>query len=69
MKRADAQIKAYGVDSTPTIIVNGKYRVTAVSAGGWDKVQRSLRIWWRARAKAPSNRTAREPSGSARSLA
>ena len=38
MKRADAQIKAYGVDSTPTVIVNGKYRVTAVSAGGWDKV-------------------------------
>lgn len=38
MKRADAQIKAYGVDSTPTIIVNGKYRVTAISAGGYDKV-------------------------------
>jgi thiol:disulfide interchange protein DsbA len=38
MKRADAQIKAYGVDSTPTIIVNGKYRMTAVSAGGWDKI-------------------------------
>ena len=27
IKRADAQVKAYGVDSTPTIIVNGKYRV------------------------------------------
>jgi len=39
MKRADAQIKAYGVDSTPTIIVNGKYRITGVSAGGYDKVQ------------------------------
>jgi thiol:disulfide interchange protein DsbA len=38
MKRADAQIKAYGVDSTPTIIVNGKYRVTGQSAGGFDKV-------------------------------
>lgn len=38
MKRADAQIKAYGVDSTPTIIVNGKYRMTAQSAGGWDKL-------------------------------
>jgi len=38
MKRADAQIKAYGVDSTPTIIVNGKWRVTGVSAGGMDKV-------------------------------
>ena len=38
MKRADAPIKAYGVDSTPTLIVNGKYRITAQSAGGWDKV-------------------------------
>ncbi len=33
MKRADAMIKAYGVDSTPTLIVNGKYRLTARSAG------------------------------------
>jgi protein dithiol oxidoreductase (disulfide-forming) len=31
-------IKAYGVDSTPTVIVNGKYRITGVSAGGMDKV-------------------------------
>ena len=31
-------MKAYGVDSTPTIIVNGKYRLTSQSAGGWDKV-------------------------------
>jgi len=38
IKRADAEIKAYGVDSTPTIIVNGKYRLNAQSAGGWDKV-------------------------------
>jgi thiol:disulfide interchange protein DsbA len=38
MKRADAMLKAYGVDSTPTLIVNGKYRLTAQSAGGVDKV-------------------------------
>ena len=38
MKHADAQLKAYGVDSTPTLIVNGKYRLTAQSAGGVDKV-------------------------------
>jgi len=38
MKRADQQLGAYGVESTPTIIVNGKYRLTAVSAGGFDKV-------------------------------
>lgn len=34
MKRADAKIKAYRADQTPTIIVNGKYRVTPNSAGG-----------------------------------
>jgi thiol:disulfide interchange protein DsbA len=38
MKRADAQLKVYGVDSTPTLIVNGKYRLTVASAGGIDKV-------------------------------
>jgi thiol:disulfide interchange protein DsbA len=35
MKRADDMVKAYGVDSTPTIIVNGKYRFTASDAGGY----------------------------------
>jgi protein dithiol oxidoreductase (disulfide-forming) len=38
MKRADAWIKAWGVESTPTIIVAGKYRLTPLSAGDWDKV-------------------------------
>ena len=38
MKRADAMIKAYGVDSTPTIVVNGKYRATAASAGSVDQL-------------------------------
>ena len=38
MKRADAMLKAYGVDSTPTLIVNGKYRLTTQSAGGVDKI-------------------------------
>lgn len=38
MKRADSMIKAYGVDSTPTLIVNGKYRLTAATAGSLDKV-------------------------------
>lgn len=38
MKRADTLLKAYGVDSTPTLVVNGKYRLTAASAGGLDQV-------------------------------
>jgi protein dithiol oxidoreductase (disulfide-forming) len=35
MKRADDMVKAYGVDATPTIIVNGKYRFTPSDAGGY----------------------------------
>lgn len=35
MKRADELIRAYEVDSTPTIVVNGKYRLTPSSAGGY----------------------------------
>lgn len=38
MRQDDALIKAYLVDRTPTIIVNGKYRLTTESAGGVDKV-------------------------------
>jgi thiol:disulfide interchange protein DsbA len=34
MREADAQIMAYRADSTPTLIVNGKYRLTPPSAGG-----------------------------------
>ena len=39
MKQADAYIKATGVDQTPTIVVNGKYRLTVPSAGDWNKVE------------------------------
>ncbi|MFC5436218.1 thiol:disulfide interchange protein DsbA/DsbL [Rhodanobacter umsongensis] len=35
MKRADDLMKAYGVDSTPTMIINGKYRFTPITAGGF----------------------------------
>lgn len=35
MKRADDLMKAYGVDSTPTMVINGKYRFTPSSAGGF----------------------------------
>ena len=34
MKRADDLMKAYGVDSTPGLVVNGKYRLDPRSAGG-----------------------------------
>ncbi|WP_052697900.1 thiol:disulfide interchange protein DsbA/DsbL [Luteibacter yeojuensis] len=35
MKRADELIKAYEVEGTPTIVVNGKYRLTPNTAGGY----------------------------------
>lgn len=34
MKRADQQIMAWGVDSTPTIVVDGKWRLTPASTKG-----------------------------------
>jgi protein dithiol oxidoreductase (disulfide-forming) len=37
MRQADAVIEAYQADQTPTIIVNGKYRLTPRSAGGNDQ--------------------------------
>ncbi len=37
MKRADDLIKAYGVDGTPTMIVNGKYRYGPSTAGGYEQ--------------------------------
>jgi thiol:disulfide interchange protein DsbA len=38
MKMADAQIGEANALSTPTIIVNGKYRLLASSAGGYDQL-------------------------------
>lgn len=35
MKQADDLIKAYGVAGTPTMVINGKYRYDATSAGGY----------------------------------
>jgi protein dithiol oxidoreductase (disulfide-forming) len=37
VKRADDLMKAYGVEETPTIVIDGKYRFTARSAGGYDQ--------------------------------
>lgn len=39
LKRNEALVKAYGVDGTPSFIVNGKYRLSGQSAGGFDKVE------------------------------
>lgn len=44
VKRADDLMKAYGVEETPTIVVDGKYRFTARSAGGYDQAI-ELALW------------------------
>lgn len=38
LSRAREMVKNYGVDGTPSIIVNGKYRVTGASAGGYPQL-------------------------------
>lgn len=38
IKRSTAVLGRYGVEGTPTIVVNGKYRVTGASAGSYDNV-------------------------------
>jgi thiol:disulfide interchange protein DsbA len=35
IRRTDALIKALGADGTPTLIINGKYRVEPHFAGGY----------------------------------
>ncbi len=39
LKRNASLTKAYGVDGTPTFVVNGKYRFNAQSAGGYDQIE------------------------------
>jgi len=38
VKRSDDLLKAYGIEETPTIVIDGKYRFTARSAGGYEQV-------------------------------
>jgi len=37
-KRADELVKAYGVEGTPTIVIDGKYRLDGRSAGGYPQL-------------------------------
>jgi protein dithiol oxidoreductase (disulfide-forming) len=38
LTRARDLVKAFGVDGTPSVVVNGKYRVTGQSAGGYPQL-------------------------------
>jgi thiol:disulfide interchange protein DsbA len=37
VKRADELVKVYGVEGTPTMVIDGKYRFDVSSAGGYDQ--------------------------------
>jgi protein dithiol oxidoreductase (disulfide-forming) len=38
MRRADELVRDWKIDGTPSVVVNGKYRITVASAGGYDQV-------------------------------
>jgi thiol:disulfide interchange protein DsbA len=38
VRAAEALLQAYRIEQTPTMVVNGKYRLTVSSAGGYDQV-------------------------------
>jgi thiol:disulfide interchange protein DsbA len=38
LQRADELARRYRVDSTPTVVINGKYRTNASMAGGYDEL-------------------------------
>ncbi len=44
MKSADAQIIAMHTDSTPTLIINGKYRLTPQMVGGYDQLVQAVKV-------------------------
>ena len=38
MRRADSLVRAYGISSVPTVVIDGRYQTSAAMAGGHDKV-------------------------------
>jgi thiol:disulfide interchange protein DsbA len=44
IKRADEQVKQFQAERTPTLIVNGRYRIDPVSAGGAEQMV-ALTLW------------------------
>jgi len=47
MRRDDALIVAYHIDGTPSLIVNGKYRISGQSAGGMPQMIEVAKCSWR----------------------
>ncbi len=43
LKRAEALVKALGIDGTPAFVVNGKYRFSGRTAGGYENLEALIR--------------------------
>jgi thiol:disulfide interchange protein DsbA len=60
MRHADALILAYHIDGTPSLIVNGKYRITGQSAGGMQQMI-ELAKWLVTKESQPGHSTSARP--------
>ena len=68
MRRDDALVLAYHIDGTPSLVVNGKYRITGQSAGGMEQMVEVAKYLVAQELKASANaRAARADKPSARS--
>jgi thiol:disulfide interchange protein DsbA len=57
MRQADQLVKDYRVEGTPSVVVNGKYRLDVQSAGGPDQVIELVK--WLVARESPAGATAR----------
>lgn len=57
MRRADDLTRAYGIQALPTVVIDGRYRVDPISAGGYPQMQ-ALTHWLVARAAADQRKRA-----------
>jgi thiol:disulfide interchange protein DsbA len=65
MRRDDALVLAYHVDGTPSLLVNGKYRITVQSAGGMQQMIEVAKYLVAQESKAGANARAAQAGSSA----
>jgi len=65
MRRDDALVLAYHIDGTPSLLVNGKYRVTVQSAGGMQQMIEVAKYLVAQESKAGANARAAQAGSSA----
>jgi thiol:disulfide interchange protein DsbA len=65
MRRDDALVLAYHIDGTPSLLVNGKYRITGQSAGGMQQMIEVAKYLVAQESKAGANARAAQAGSSA----